>query len=242
MTTACSIAHDILRRALSGEAVIAGTTTTEDVAWWLRARVQELGTHVWFHPTVSVQRLQDDPPRDFSARPGTRVIRPHDLVHIDFGIVWDGLCTDQQQHGFVLGGEAAVPEWADAALAVGNELQDILLGQFRAGRTGNEVLRSALTAAATAGIAGSIYTHPIGIHGHGAGPSIGLWDNQEHVPGPGDRSLRANTAWSIELKVDLAVPQWGGQTVSIMLEEDAWFDGEAVEYLDGRQKQVWPIG
>lgn len=74
-------------------------------------------------------------------------------------------------------------------MANGNRLQDILTNQFRTGRTGNEILASALAEAKDAGITASIYTHPIGFHGHAAGPAIGIWDQQDGVPGNGDYPL-----------------------------------------------------
>ena len=178
----------------------------------------------------------------FAGKPEQTTIEEGDLVHIDFGLVWDGLCTDQQQHGYVLRvGESSVPGWMNEALEKGNRLQDILTGQFDVGRTGNEVLSGTLQVAAQEGLRGKIYTHPIGFQGHGAGPTIGLWDNQDHVAGSGERALRANTAWSIELMAEVP-SEWGHQDLAIMLEEDAWFDGSRVEYLDGRQTAIWEIG
>ena len=243
MATACTEAHALLRRALSGEVITSGQTTTDDVSWWLRDRVQDLGTHVWFQPTVSVQRRGDQLRDSFAAKPGLRSIEIGDLVHIDFGINWDGLCTDQQQHGYVLKpGRPEIPSWATDALHAGNRMQDILTERFVADRSGNDVLADTLSDAEDQDINGVVYTHPIGFHGHGAGPTIGLWDNQDAVPGSGERLLKANTAWSIELMVKVVVPGWDDQAVSIMLEEDAWFDGTTAEYLDGRQTEVWPIG
>lgn len=239
---ACAEAHQILRRGLSSEAITPGVTTTDDVTWWLRTRIQDLGTETWFQPTVSVQRSGGDGRGTFAAKPGPRTIETGDLVHIDFGIIWDGLNTDQQQHAYVLQpGETSIPPWLNRALATGNRAQDILTSQFAHGATGNEVLQATLRQAHAESIDAVIYTHPIGYHGHGAGPTIGLWDQQGGVPGSGDRPLRANTAWSIELMVRTPSEAWGGETVSIMLEEDAWFDGDRVEYLDGRQTEIWAI-
>ena len=169
------------------------------------------------------------------------MIRPGDLLHVDFGITYLRLHTDTQQHAYVLRpGETAAPAGLVRALAVGNRLQDLLTGNFVSGRSGNEILRRALAAARAEGIDATIYTHPIGFHGHGAGPTIGLWDRQEGVPGRGDEPLRPNTAHSIELNAAVAVPEWG-RTVRIMLEEDAFFDGETTRYLDGRQTELWLI-
>ncbi len=39
----------------------------------------------------------------------------------------------------------------------------------------------------------------------------------------------------------MPVADWNGQKVKIQLEEDAWFDGEVVRYLDGRQTALQVI-
>jgi len=51
-----------------------------------------------------------------------------------------------------------------------NRLQDILMEEIRPGRSGNEILASARKRMSGDGIDGTIYSHPIGLHGHGAGP------------------------------------------------------------------------
>ena len=73
--------------------------------------------------------------------------------------------------------------------------------------------------------------------GHGAGPSIGFWDNQKADP-QGAPPIRPNTAWSIELTSYAAVPEWGGQRVDFRAEENAFFDGQTVRYIDGRQTSL----
>jgi Xaa-Pro aminopeptidase len=231
------LAREILHEGLSAEAITPGVTTTDDLAWWYRQRVRDLGLAAWFHPGVSVQRAEA-PARsgDFSGRPDADVIQPGDLVWVDFGIEYLGLHTDTQQLAYVLRpGETAPPAGLVAGLAAANRVQDLLTDEFAVGRTGNEVLATALNAARAEGIDATIYTHPIGLHGHGAGPTIGLWDQQGGVPGGGDYPLFPNAAHSIELNAAVPVPEWGGQSVRFMLEEDAVFDGEAVGYLDGRQ-------
>lgn len=86
-----------------------------------------------------------------------------------------------------------------------------------------------------AGITGrTLYTHPLGFHGHAAGPTIGMWDAQEGVPVKGDYPMYENTVYSIELNAATMVKEWNKE-VRIMLEEDAFFDGKSVSYLDGRQ-------
>jgi methionine aminopeptidase len=237
----CARAHRLLRRALSLEVIVAGVTTTDDVEWWLRQEVDHLGYATWFHPSVSLQRVvAEESPSTGHGVDG--LIQAGDLVHIDFGIAYLGLHTDQQQHAYVLrDGETDAPDGLRRALAAGNHLQDIVLGNFRTGTTGNQVLSASLAEARSAGLQATIYSHPIGLHGHGAGPTIGLWDQQDGVPGTGDYPLWPDTAYSIELSVLADVHEWNDQKVRIMLEEDAFFDGESIRFLDGRQTELWLI-
>ena len=236
------IAHEIIGEALSNRVIQPGVTTTKDVEWWCRERVAELKLDTWFHPSVSVQRREQKSDFVDLFENQNDVIQPGDLVHIDFGIDYLGLCTDTQQMAYVLKpGETAPPEGLVEAFKVGNEMQDILTSQFRQGRRGNEILKAALDEAASRGITATVYTHPLGFHGHAAGPTIGLWDQQGGVPGRGDYPLNADTCHSIELNVEVAIPEWDGQTVRIMLEEDAFFDGDETRYIDGRQTELLTI-
>jgi hypothetical protein len=235
-----ALGHQLIARAFSNEVITPGVTTTEDVVWWLRDQSTALGVDNWFHPSVSIQRADQDEfdqVTAFSKRAGENVIQPGDLIHVDFGITYLRLNTDQQQHAYVLKpGETEAPESLVKALASANQLQDILTGNFKTGRSGNEILAMSLEQAIAKGIKPSIYTHPIGFHGHAAGPTIGMWDAQEGVPVDGDYPLFPDTAYSIELNAASDIPEWGKE-VRIMLEEEAYFDGNGVEYLDGRQTQ-----
>lgn len=242
LAEACSIAHGLLRRALSSEVITPTQTKSSDVEWWLRQAVHDAGHGLWFHPTVSVQRAGGVARDSFASKPGETVIEPGDLVHIDFGITHHEYCTDQQQHAYVLRpGERSAPDGLVTGLSTANRLQDLLVASFRTGRTGNEVLAAALGSAADERIDGLVYTHPIGLHGHAAGPTIGLWDRQDGVPGQGDYPVWPDTAYSIELQARVAVPEWGGQIVQFMLEEEAFFDGTECSFIDGRQTKLWLV-
>jgi Xaa-Pro aminopeptidase len=240
----CRISHQIVQEGLSDKVIQPGVTTTDDVVWWYRQRITELGLETWFHPTVDVQRGDPenfDHLRTFSKRPDRQVIMPGDLLHVDFGITYLRLNTDQQQHAYVLRpGETDVPASIKQAFKNGNRLQDILTEQFKTGKTGNQMLLAALEQAKKEGITASIYTHPIGVHGHAAGPAIGMWDQQQGVPGTGDYPLLPNTAYSIELNAATEIPEWK-KAVRIMLEEDGYFDGNTFRYIDGRQTEVYTI-
>jgi Xaa-Pro aminopeptidase len=238
----CRIAHEIIAEGFAS--IDPGRTTTEDLEWWYRERIVSLRLDTWFHPTVSVQTAaMEESALSFAKKAEAQTIQPGDLVHLDFGITALRLNTDTQQHAYVLReGETDAPAGLKAALAVGNRLQDILTSSFTLQRTGNEILKTALETARAEGIEPLIYTHPLGFHGHGAGPAIGMWDQQGGVPGTGDFPLHANTVHAIELAAAVAVPEWGGKKVQIKLEEDAVFDGKEVRYLDGRQTALHLVG
>ncbi len=228
------LVHEIIATGFSEAVITPGQTTTEDVVWWFRQRVNDLGLGTWFQPSVDVQRagvnLAD------SVAP---VIQRGDVLHCDFGLVALGLSTDTQHMGYVLReGETAPPDGLMRALHAANALQDLLLAEMRHARTGNEMLRSTLAAMRDAGIDGTVYTHPIGFHGHGAGPLIGLWDRQDGVPGRGDVPIRAGTWHSIELQATTPVPEWDDQPVRMMLEEEAELghDGR-MRWVLARQEQ-----
>jgi len=240
----CRISHEIIQEAFSDKVIQPGVTTTDDVVWWMRQRVTDLGLDTWFHPTVDIQRLDPesfDHLRTFSKRPQKQVILPGDLLHCDFGITYLRLNSDQQQHAYVLkAGETDVPDFLKKAFKQGNQLQDNLTDNFKAGLTGNEILARALAQSKKEGLRGTIYTHPIGNHGHAAGPTIGMWDNQGKTIGSGDYPLNFNTAYSIELNVSVDLAEWK-KPIRIMLEEDGFFNEKGFRYIDGRQTEILPI-
>ncbi|GAB3351002.1 M24 family metallopeptidase [Modestobacter lapidis] len=234
------LVHQVIDEAYSPAVVTVGRTTALDVAWWIRQRFADLGVDGWFQPTVGLQRagtpLVDERGAVLPGVPFDAVIEPGDLVHCDVGLSTLGLTTDTQRNGYVLrAGETAAPAGLVAALAVGNRLQDLTTAELRPGRTGNQVLAAARAAAAVEGIDGDVYSHPVGVHGHGAGPAIGMWDQQDGVPGAGDVALQPNTVYALELCTRVPVPEWGGQLVRMALEQGIALTDRGVEYLDGRQ-------
>jgi hypothetical protein len=196
----------------------------------MRQRSLELGFVNWFHPSVSIQRPKDSPY-------GTSaVIQRGDLLHCDFGIVYMNLCTDTQQQAYVLKeGERDAPVGLQAAMARANRLQDIHMEELKVGRTGNQVLAAALKRAKEEGLRPSIYSHPLGVHGHAAGAPVGMVDKQDGVPGDGDYPFYADTVHSIELNNRADVPEWGNQEVRIALEQDAVLGRTGPRFLDRRQ-------
>jgi Xaa-Pro aminopeptidase len=225
-----AIAHGIIAEAFSSAVITPGVTTTEDVAWWTRERSRQLGLTNWFHTSIDVQRPKDSP------HGNSNVIHRGDMLHCDFGIVYLNLCTDTQQLAYVLrDGETDAPKGLKDGLAQGNRMQDIQMAEMKAGRTGNQALAGALAKAKAEGLRPSLYTHPLGVHGHAAGTVIGMWDQQGGVPGVGDFTFFDDTVHSLELNVTAAVPEWGNQDVRFPLEQDIVLAKDGVRFLDRRQ-------
>lgn len=229
--------HAMISEAFSNSVITPGVTTTDDVLWWLRQRVQDLGMTTWFQ--TSVDRIGPNDPTWTSG-----VIQRGDMLWTDFGVIAMGLKTDTQHNGYVLPvGETTVPAGIQQCLATANRLQDILLENMDPGQSGNAILAASLAQMRSEDIDGTIYTHPIGDHGHGAGPLIGLWDGQEGVPHRGDPILLPSTWHSTELQATTAIPEWDGKRVSCRQEEEAYLDEDGERHwLFRRQSRfhlVW---
>jgi Xaa-Pro aminopeptidase len=201
----------------SDKVIVPGTTHTSDLVWWWRQRTNDQGLGTWFQPSIEVQRkgttsekLGQDP-----------IILPGDVLHCDVGITVARLNTDTQHNAYVLlPGETDAPAGLKKALANGNAMQDIAMEETRPGRTGNEILASVRQRMKALGIDGTMYSHPIGMNGHGAGPLIGLWDYQDGVPDRGEARVIPSMWFSVELQATTPVPEWGGQPVRMAQEED----------------------
>ncbi len=236
----CRIAHAIMAEGLERPALAPGKTTTTDLAWWYRQRIAEATLTPSFQPSATVQRPSAVHDGSFADRDGGDVIRPGDLLHIDVGVDYLGFATDAQRHAYVLKpGETAAPAGLVAALAAANRVQDILCDHFEVGANGDSILAATRAQCEAEGLRPRIYTHPVDHVVHGAGPTIGLWDRQDGVPGWGEQAvLEADTLHAIELDNTMAIPEWGDLDVHIMLEEEAVYDGSAVRYVDGRQTEL----
>ncbi|MEM9234308.1 MAG: M24 family metallopeptidase [Pseudomonadota bacterium] len=230
------LARQVIGEAFSSEVITPGVTTTDDIAWYLRQRFEDLNLDPWFMPYVNVQRPGEACEEDQAFCGVTGVVRRGDVLHTDVGICYFKLCTDTQEMGYVLRqGEADVPRGLKSALRTGNRWQDHLTSSYEVGRTGNEVLAETARKCARNRMTCSTYTHPIGFFGHAPGPTIGMWDNQGETPVRGDWPVYADTCYAIEGNIKTEVPEWDDQLVQIKLEQSACYDGNKVHYLAGRQ-------
>ncbi len=225
------IAHSIIDEAFSSRVVVPGVTTNFDVKYFMMQQTIDLGLQPWFDFEVSIRRAEVGELNDET------VIMPGDMLHCDVGVRYLNLCTDTQENAYVLKlGETDAPDYLKAVMKQANRLQDITISNFKEGRTGNEVLAMSREQAMAEGIDPCIYTHPIGYHGHGAGPTIGLWDMQGGVPVQGDYPLYNDTCYSLELNCKANIKEWNVE-IAFGAETDVMFTGDKVYYLAGRQDE-----
>lgn len=222
------VTTQVMGQAFSRRVITPGVTTTEEVEAWCEQRFADLGLPTCFCPTVNLQR------RGESGSMLTGVIRHGDLLHYDAGIQYLGLCTDLQRLAYIrCPGETDAPAGIRQGFERGHRFGALVARQFAAGRSGNEIFTASLDAARAEGLDAMLYTHPIGVHCHGAGPTIGLYDKQAPIEERGDRVVRKNTGYALEFNVASPVAEWGGQKVYFYLEETVVFtEDHKLHYLD----------
>ena len=238
----CGIAHDIISEFYSNKVITPDITSTEDVVWWIRQKITDLGLEAWFQPSISIQRYKEEAAKYKDNR---RIIRRGDLLHCDVGIVYLGLCTDMQWQAYVCRiGEEDAPEGLKEALRRTNRMGDIFRNEFKAGRSGNDIVWSAMKKAEAEGLRPLIYSHPIGFNGHAAGTPMEARPPErapEGIKARGEYPLYPNTVYAIEYSCTSSIPEWDNQDVRIGFEESAAFTKEGCKYIDGHQIELFLI-
>jgi Xaa-Pro aminopeptidase len=244
-TAAVAVTARIVERALSSEVITPGVTTVGDVRNWLYDALWAHGVRTWFQPDLRVQRQGGGLPlsRGFLAvAPEKTVILPGDVVHIDFGITYMGFDTDWQKMAYVLKpGETDAPEGLKVAMRNANVLQDALMRRHsRPGRTAGEAYRGTMQEMGERGIEAMIYSHPIGLQGHGLGASIDFRSALRE--GAQGKQLRKGSYISIELNAKTPIPEWNGESLFVMFEDDAWLADDGWHFFQPRQEAWFLVG
>ena len=236
---ASEITWNILRRAFSNEVITPGETTLMDLHWWIVNEWKSQDLELNFPPGLDIQRRGVDGSIGDGENP---TIRPGDVLHVDFGVKLMGLVTDQQKMAYVLKpGEEEPPEGLKEAFANSVRGGEFLVEELKPGVKGYQVMERAERRARAQGLDADIYPHVQGNWVHG----VGAWGSPRWPERYGihpKEPVRPTEFWSIEYSVTTAVPEWGGQEVSMAREEDARVteDGD-VEYLTGPQEELWLI-
>ncbi len=236
------LATDVItRRAFSKEVIKPGKTTAGDVRWWMLQQLNDLGVDTWFQPDLRIQRqatTTGTTGQFLSTASESDIIQPGDLIHVDFGLNYMGLSTDWQKHAYVLKpGEKDAPAGLKTALKNTNRLQDIIFQIARTGMTGTEVYEASMAECKKQNINCMIYSHPLGTHGHGLGPSIDFRGNI----GGGANKIINGSYMSIELNTSTDVPEWNNQRVTIMAEDDAYMTDTGYKWFRPRQTEFYLI-
>ncbi|MGB7922309.1 MAG: M24 family metallopeptidase [Pyrinomonadaceae bacterium] len=235
---------DILtQRAFSNEVITPGKTTVGDVRWWFLQQVANLGLDVWFQPDMRVQRRNQQTGKTqqfLSVADESLVLERGDVIHIDCGINYLGLSTDWQKMAYILKpGERDAPEGLKRALTNTNRLQDALFTHIKAGAYGHDVYDATMADMKRANIEAMIYSHSVGTQGHALGASI---DFRRPTTGtPTEPAFRDGSYTSIELNTSTPVPEWNGQKVTIMMEDDAYLTPQGMQWFRPRQTQFYLI-
>jgi len=242
--TAVAVTDLLTQRAFSNEVITPGKTTVGDVRWWFMQQVNNLGLDVWFQPDLRVQRRSQEPGKTqqfLSVAEESMVIQRGDVIHIDCGLSYMGFSTDWQKMSYVLReGEKDVPEGLKKALANTNRLQDALFSHIKPGAKGFEVYDATMADMKRLGIEAMIYSHSVGNQGHGLGASVDFRRPSTGAPWE-DPPFREGSYTAIELNTSTPVPEWGGQKVTIMMEDDAYLTREGMKWFRPRQTAFYLI-
>lgn len=218
------LTEQITRTALSNEVITPGVTTCEDVVDWMRQRVLELGLETSFYPTIDVQRQGEE-----VDRLSHTTIQPGDIVHSDFGLTYLGLATDMQQLGYVLKpNQSDAPEGLKALLAKGKVFANLVMKEFKTGRSGNDIFEKSMERAKEKQLQAMLYSHPLGVHCHEAGPTIGMYDRQESIPHKGEFRVVNQSAYALEFNVKDYIPEWGHETYAFLEQPIAVYENESI--------------
>jgi len=241
--TAVAVTDILTRRAFSNEVITPGKTTVGDVRWWFMQQINNLGLDTWFQPDLRLQRHNKEPGKTqqfMSVTEESAVIQRGDVIHIDCGVNYMGLSTDWQKMGYVLRpGERDVPEGLKQALANTNRLQDALFTHIKPGAKGSEIYDATMADMKKLGIEAMIYSHSVGTQGHALGASIDF--RRPSAANSLEPAFREGSYTAIELNTSTPVPEWGGQKVAIMMEDDAYLTSEGMKWFRPRQTGFYVI-
>lgn len=241
--TAVALTDLLTQRAFSNEVITPGKTTVGDVRWWWLQQVNNFGLDVWFQPDIRIQRRSQETSKTqqfLSVAEEPEVIQRGDVIHIDCGLNYMGLSTDWQKMGYVLReGEKDVPEGLKKALTNTNRLQDALFSHIKPGAAGFEVYDATMADMKNFGIEAMIYSHSIGNQGHALGASVDF--RRPAAGAPSEPPFREGSYTSIELNTSTPVPEWAGQKVTIMMEDDAYLTKDGMKWFRPRQTAFYVI-
>jgi len=217
--------------------VIPDETTDRDVADFLEAKMRDLGVQDAWSPDQN-PAVNSGPDRGH-AHPTERVIRPGDVIQIDFGIkVHNMWVTDVQRFAYVLGpGETEAPEDIQRYWDVARDGSRMVYEVLQPGITGIEADRVQREWMAENGSQNVMWNtgHPVGYVAHDVGPSLGgAQEGRDPYP-TAFEELRAGNVFAYDgfYKWDIE-----GGTKTISVEEMVAITENGAEYLTAPQQEL----
>lgn len=234
---AAGIAVVLTERALSNEIITPGKTTLEDVAWWMQDRLLERGLESEFDmPSVYVTG-----PEGIVATSNARVIKPGDVIMIDWGVRLMNFGTDVKRVAYVLKpGETAPPASIQAAFDKAIAVRPVLKRAIKPGVRADATMKAMDASLREAGYGVIAFNkpnaddktdvvygfHPVGNTGHDIGPSMTTWQ-----PLQSTFALYTHHIFSFEYFAYTPIPEWGGKKLRIPIEDDAILMEEGIQFL-----------
>ena len=242
------LATDVIAQtALSSVVITPGETRAEAIKWFFEETIAELGVGgvPWFEIHVAVQRFDTDSGEIIPyvhPAPNELVFQRGDIIHLDCGFDYLGFASDWQKVAYILReGEEDVPEGLKTALRNANIVHEAFASAPRPGMTGWEATLAIAARLENVDFLPSLYSHPIGYHGHALGPNINARDMDLSSPPERDSYLRNGAYRSIEFSATSAVPEYGGGTVRIPMEDDGYLTAEGYRYFRPYQTEWYVI-
>lgn len=236
--------REIAEEAFSNKVITPGKTTLRQVSDWMADQLLKRGLGDSFDiPNVSLQRqgMKTHPDSDDS------VIEPGDLINVDWGVGYLNKWTDMKRTAYILKpGETAVPRGIQHAFDLAVAVRETLEKTVKPGVTGGEMLvkvnqvvgampgyKTLSLENPAAGMPGPgdasttvlIGCHSTGDLGHGSGASVISWPLRKSY------TLRPTQALVSEFFTSTPVPEWGGQRISMALEDDTILTEDGVRFV-----------
>ncbi|MFQ5825360.1 MAG: M24 family metallopeptidase, partial [bacterium] len=232
LKTAILATKQIIAEALTSDVIEVGVTTEKDLGNFMARRTKEMGMEVAFMSVVV------GPTRGHS-EPTERVIKPGDLIRIDFGARYEGYAADIQRTAYVLKpDEEEPPAEIQHLWEVGLKANQACIAAIKPGVTGNDVDKVGRQILIKAGFEGYPHGagHAIGLKVHDVGAILGP-DWKERYGNTVFFPLEVNQVYAVEPILYTPDPRTGKE-INISLEEDVIVTKEGSKLIGKPQTEL----
>jgi Xaa-Pro aminopeptidase len=254
----CEIARNLLEKALSNEVITPGSTTLEDVGWWMENQLLKMGMRATFNFSTPMI-IHSTKTKKSEYRSSKYIIQQGDLMQYDYGISAMNFGTDFKRVAYVLQkGETEVPTGIQNGWNQALKARDVIRDSIKISITAADTLTNIGKNLEKAGFK---YVHITIDPMDGGGPSlepskenkhpekteitvdchcVGNTGNSEVASGPSiagfrpDRAhliIKPNNLFAFEFVAYTPVEKWGGRKIRFNMEDNAIVTENGVEWL-----------